>query len=351
VVQPCVFEFQIKEKETGMARQITYRDSGVDIYVGDRLVDYITSAAKTTFGAKGVLAGIGGFNAAFALPAGYTKPVLVSCTDGVGTKLKIAFELKKHDTVGIDLVAMSVNDLICCGAKPLFFLDYFATGKLSLKDAKEAVKGIVRGCVISRCALIGGETAEMPDFYQKGEYDMAGFAVGVVERDKIIDGRNIRPGDKVIGLASSGLHSNGFSLVRKLFKKSEWKRYAKELLCPTRIYADIIMKLISKYNIKGIAHITGGGLVENAPRILPKGTGIRIKKGTWPVPGIFREMQKRSGLPDREMFRTFNMGIGMVLVVPESQAKAALKSAGKYVKAYLIGDVEKGKQAVEFAEC
>jgi len=330
-----------------MARRITYRDSGVDIDAGDRLVDYITGAAKTTFGAKGVLAGIGGFNAAFALPAGYKEPVLVSCTDGVGTKLKIAFELKKHDTVGIDLVAMSVNDLICCGAKPLFFLDYFATGKLSLKDAKEAMRGIVKGCRISRCALIGGETAEMPDFYQKGEYDMAGFAVGVVEREKMIDGRNIKPGDKVIGLASSGLHSNGFSLTRRLFKKSEWKKFKEELLEPTRIYTDIIMRLISKYKIKGIAHITGGGLFENPPRILPKGTGIRIKKGTWPVPGIFKEVQKRSGLPDKEMFRTFNMGIGMVLVVPRSQANLVLKSANRYVKAYIIGEVVKGKQAVE----
>ena len=329
-----------------MAKQITYKDSGVDIDRADRLVDYITRAGKKTY-SSAVLAGIGGFSAAFSIPKGYKNPVLVSCTDGVGTKLKIAFALGKHNTIGIDLVAMSVNDLITCGAKPLFFLDYFATGKLHSIQAREVLKGIIEGCKISNCALIGGETAEMPDFYPPGEYDLSGFAVGVVERSKIIDGRKINPGDAVIGLASSGLHSNGFSLVRKLILQKEWKKFGKVLLKPTKIYTKVMSKLIGKRNIKGIAHITGGGLLENIPRILPSGTGIIIKKGSWQVPPIFKLLQKRGNIPEREMYKTFNMGIGMVLIVPLSQASKILRVANRYEKAYIIGRVVKGKQEVQ----
>lgn len=330
-------------------KQVTYRDSGVDIDKADQLVDYIARAAKRTY-SPGVVAGIGGFSAAFSMPKGYKNPLLVSCTDGVGTKLKIAFALNKHSTVGIDLVAMSINDLVTCGAKPLFFLDYFATGKLNSRQAKEVLKGIIEGCKISNCALIGGETAEMPDFYAPGEYDLSGFAVGIVEKDKIIDGRKIKPGDMVIGLASSGLHSNGFSLVRKLISKKEWKKFEEVLLKPTKIYSNLILKLIEKFSIKGIAHITGGGFLENIPRILPDGTGIIIKKGTWKVHKIFNILQKLGNISDDEMYRTFNMGIGMVLVVPLKLAKNVLKFVNKYENAYIIGEVIKGKPIVKLTE-
>lgn len=326
-------------------KRMTYRDSGVDIDKADRLVDFITRTAKKTY-SPGVLSGIGGFSAAFSIPRGYKNPVLVSCTDGVGTKLKIAFVLNKHDTIGIDLVAMSVNDLITCGAKPLFFLDYFATGKLNSIKEREVLKGIIEGCRVSDCALIGGETAEMPDFYPPGEYDLSGFAVGIVEKNRIIDGRKIKPGDMVIGLASSGLHSNGFSLVRKLISPKEWKKFAKDLLAPTKIYAEVITKLFKKFEIKGIAHITGGGLLENIPRILPAGRAISIKKGTWPVHTIFNLLRKRGNISEQEIYRTFNMGIGMVLVVPAEQADRILKFANKYEETYIIGKVVKGKQEV-----
>jgi len=323
-------------------KRVTYRDSGVDIDRADRLVDYIANTAGKTY-LPGVLAGVGGFSAAFSIPKGYKNPVLISCTDGVGTKLKIAFALNKHSTVGIDLVAMSVNDLITSGAKPLFFLDYFAVGKLDYKQAREVLKGIIEGCKIARCALIGGETAEMPDFYSPKEYDLSGFAVGIVEKKKIIDGRKIKPGDIVIGLASSGLHSNGFTLVRKLLSPEEWKGFGEILLKPTKIYANVILKLIPRFAIKGIAHITGGGLLENIPRILPDGMGIIIKKGTWQAPSIFNLLQKRGNISEHEMYRTFNMGIGMVLIVSPSQARDLLKFANKHEKAYIIGEVIKGK--------
>lgn len=328
-----------------MRKQISYRDSGVDIDKADRLVDYITRTAKKTY-SPGVLSGIGGFSAAFSIPKGYKNPVLVSCTDGVGTKLKIAFALNRHSTVGIDLVAMSVNDLIACGAKPLFFLDYFATGKIDSGQSREVLKGIIEGCRISNCALIGGETAEMPDFYPPGEYDLSGFAVGIVEKDKIIDGRKIKPGDMVIGFASSGLHSNGFSLVRKLIAQKEWRKFEKILLTPTQIYTDIILKLTKKFEIRGIAHITGGGLLENIPRILPAGTSVAIKKKTWPVHRIFSILQERGNIFEKEMYRTFNMGIGMALVVPASQADSILKFTNKYEEAYIVGKVVRGKQEV-----
>jgi len=329
-----------------MKKQITYSDSGVDIDKADKLVDFIGSAVKKTY-SKGVLAGIGGFSAAFQLPKGYKNPLLISCTDGVGTKLKIAFTAKKHSTIGIDLVAMSINDLVTCGAKPLFFLDYFATGKLELKQAKEVIKGIIDGCKMSDCALIGGETAEMPDFYPKGEYDLSGFAVGVVDKDKIINGKNIKNGDVIIGLGSSGLHSNGFSLVRKLIKKNEWKKFSNMLLAPTKIYSRLVLELIKKFNIKGIAHITGGGLPENTPRILPKNVKAVIRKKSWPVPEIYNILKKRGNMSEKEIFRTFNMGIGMVLIVPQSQSQAILKFSNKYHKAYIIGKIEKGNQIVE----
>jgi len=328
-----------------MTKQITYKDSGVDIDKADKLVDYITRAAKKTY-SPNVLAGIGGFSAAFSIPKGYKNPVLVSCTDGVGTKLKIAFALNKHRTIGIDLVAMSVNDLISSGAKPLFFLDYFATGKLNSNQTKDVLKGIIEGCKISGCALIGGETAEMPDFYSPGEYDLSGFAAGIVDRNKIIDGRKIKPGDVVIGLASSGLHSNGFTLVRKLIVQKEWKKFEKVLLKPTKIYTEVISKLIGKWTIKGIAHITGGGLLENIPRVLPDGTGVIIKKERWQVPPIFSLLQNRGNISADEMCRTFNMGIGMVLVVPLSQADKVLRFSNKYERAYIIGEVVKGRREV-----
>jgi len=328
-----------------MTKQITYKDSGVDIDKADKLVDYITRAAKKTY-SPNVLAGIGGFSAAFSIPKGCKNPVLVSCTDGVGTKLKIAFALNKHRTIGIDLVAMSVNDLISSGAKPLFFLDYFATGKLNSNQTKDVLKGIIEGCKISGCALIGGETAEMPDFYSPGEYDLSGFAAGIVDRNKIIDGRKIKPGDVVIGLASSGLHSNGFTLVRKLIVQKEWKKFEKVLLKPTKIYTEVISKLIGKWTIKGIAHITGGGLLENIPRVLPDGTGVIIKKERWQVPPIFSLLQNRGNISADEMCRTFNMGIGMVLVVPLSQADKVLRFSNKYERAYIIGEVVKGRREV-----
>jgi len=328
-----------------MTKQITYKDSGVDIDKADKLVDYITRAAKKTY-SPNVLAGIGGFSAAFSIPKGCKNPVLVSCTDGVGTKLKIAFALNKHRTIGIDLVAMSVNDLISSGAKPLFFLDYFATGKLNSNQTKDVLKGIIEGCKISGCALIGGETAEMPDFYPPGEYDLSGFAVGIVEKNKIIDGRKIKPGDAVIGLLSSGLHSNGFSLVRKLIAQKEWRKFEKVLIEPTKIYTDIILKLIKRFAIKGIAHITGGGLLENIPRVLPDGTGVIIKKERWQVPPIFSLLQNRGNISADEMCRTFNMGIGMVLVVPLSQADKVLRFSNKYERAYIIGEVVKGRREV-----
>lgn len=329
-----------------MKKEITYADSGVDIDKADKLVDFIGRAVKKTY-SKNVLAGIGGFSAAFEFPKGYKNPLLVSCTDGVGTKLKVAFALDRHSTIGIDLVAMSINDLVTCGAKPLFFLDYFATSKLELKQAKEVINGIISGCRMSDCALIGGETAEMPGFYSKGEYDLSGFAVGVVDKNKIINGKRIKSGDIIIGLGSSGLHSNGFSLVRKLIRKNEFKKYSDIILPPTKIYSRLILKLAGKYDIKGIAHITGGGLPENTPRILPKGTKAVIKKGTWPVHKIFSILQKRGNIPEKEIFRTFNMGIGMVLVVPKTQARAILNFAKKYHNAYIIGRIEKGNRVVE----
>jgi phosphoribosylformylglycinamidine cyclo-ligase len=288
----------------------------------------------------------------------YKEPVLVSGTDGVGTKLKIAFALDKHDSVGIDLVAMCVNDIITCGAKPLFFLDYISIGKLSEKVAIELIKGIAEGCKMAGCALLGGETAEMPDFYPEGEYDLAGFTVGIVEKSKIIDGREIKEGDSVIGITSNGLHSNGFSLVRKVLledKKYELKEIltplkrslGRELLQPTRIYVKPVLQLIKKYDILGIAHITGGGMIENIPRILPEGVSVQINKESWPKPPIFSLIQKEEKISDEEMYRTFNMGIGMAIVVPDGEAEKILEEL-RLIKcdSCLIGKVIKGNKQI-----
>jgi len=288
----------------------------------------------------------------------YKEPVLVSSTDGVGTKLKIAFALNKHNTVGIDLVAMSVNDIITCGAKPLFFLDYISIGKLSKKVVVELIKGITEGCKMADCALLGGETAEMPGFYPEGEYDLAGFAVGIVEKSKIIDGGEIREGDLVIGLASNGLHSNGFSLVRKVLlenKKYELdekltvlkRTLGEELLQPTRIYVKPILYLLEKYKVLGIAHITGGGLLENIPRILPEGVSVQINQKSWSNPPIFPLIQKEGEISDEEMYRTFNMGIGMVLIVPQNDASKVINEL-KMIRydSYIIGKVIKGDKQI-----
>jgi phosphoribosylformylglycinamidine cyclo-ligase len=340
---------------------ITYKDAGVDIDAGDLFVQKIKPFVKATMRPE-VLTDIGGFGGLFALKK-YKNPVLVSGTDGVGTKLKIAFLMNRHDTVGIDLVAMCVNDIIVQGAEPLFFLDYFATGRLKPEEHSMVVKGIADGCRQAGCALIGGETAEMPSFYGEDEYDLAGFAVGVVEKKDIVDGSKIRPGDQLIGLASSGLHSNGYSLVRKvLIEKAGYgvgdtltelggPTLGEVLLTPTRIYAKTVMALLKDYDVKGMAHITGGGITENTPRVLPKGVQALVRKGAWEVPPIFRLLRKKAGADDPEMYRTFNMGIGMILVVPKKQAEAVLKKAAKLgEKAYHIGEIVKGKSGVKYEE-
>lgn len=342
--------------------KLTYKTSGVDIKKGSRLVDIIKPMLHTTF-SRGVLGDIGLFSAFFRIDVlKYKQPVLVSSTDGVGTKLKIAFMLDKHDTVGIDLTAMCVNDILTSGARPLFLLDYLATGRLSTKQSVDIIKGIVQGCKTAGCSLVGGETAEMPGFYKKGEYDLSGFAVGIVERKDIINGSKIRDGDLLIGLSSNGLHSNGYSLVRKLFfeiKGYSPKRRLKgldctigeELLRPTRIYVRSILKTLQAHRIKGIAHITGGGITENLPRILPSGKGLRanIKKGSWPVHNIFKIIQKMGNVSEAEMFRTFNMGIGLILVVDKKDAQGTIKSLNRLgEKAFLIGNIEKGKGGVRY---
>jgi len=336
----------------------TYKDAGVDIEAGYEVVKLIRQHVKRTFRPE-VLTDIGGFGGLFSLNKDkYKEPVLVSGTDGVGTKLKVAFLMDKHDTVGIDCVAMCVNDVVCSGAEPLFFLDYIAVGKNCPERVAEIVKGISDGCIQAGCALIGGETAEMPGFYPEDEYDVAGFAVGVVERDRIIDGRDIKAGDKLIGLASSGLHSNGFSLVRKLFNLNNEKlneyveslnsSLGEELIKPTRIYVKTILDLIEKYRVKGISHITGGGFYENIPRMIPDGLRARIEKGSWPVLPIFNIIKDIGNIEEKEMFNTFNMGIGMVLAVDESIAGDVVSYLNRENKqAYIIGEVVEGLHGVE----
>lgn len=311
---------------------LSYRDAGVDIDAGDALVDRIKPWAKRTMRPE-VMGGIGGFGALMGLPARYKNPVLVSGTDGVGTKLKLAFMLNRHDTVGIDLVGMSVNDILVQGAEPLFFLDYFACGKLDVDVAEQVIKGIAVGCEQSGCALIGGETAEMPGMYPMGEYDLAGFAVGVVEREAIINGNTICPGDVVLGLASSGPHSNGYSLIRKIIEVNKLdlnadfggRTLADALMTPTRIYVKPLLALIASLPVKGMAHITGGGLTGNVPRILADNLTAVIDSHQWEMPAIFRWMQHHGGLADAEMHRTFNCGIGMVVIVAAEHAEAAIQ--------------------------
>ena len=321
-----------------MSKGLSYRDAGVDIEAGDSLVEAIKPFARRTLRPE-VLAGIGGFGALCEIPKNYREPVLVSSTDGVGTKLKLAFALGRHDTVGIDLVAMSVNDVLVQGAEPLFFLDYFACGKLDGGVAAAVVKGVARGCEIAGCALIGGETAELPGMYPEGEYDLAGFCVGVVEKTRIIDGRAIAPGDTLLGLASSGPHSNGFSLIRRILERG---KPPFDPLEPTRIYVKPVLRLLEALPVKGLAHITGGGLVGNVPRILPPGTRAAIRKSAWPRPEAFVWLQRTGAVTEDEMWRVFNCGIGMVIVVARDQASDArsiLEREGERV--YEIGAIEK----------
>jgi phosphoribosylformylglycinamidine cyclo-ligase len=324
-----------------MSKGLSYRGAGVDVDAGDALVEAIKPFAKRTLRPE-VLGAIGGFGALCEIPKKYRHPVLVSGTDGVGTKLKLAFELDQHDTVGIDLVAMSVNDVLVQGAEPLFFLDYFACGKLDLKVSKDVIKGIAAGCERAGCALIGGETAEMPGFYAEGEYDLAGFCVGVVEKERIIDGRSIKPGDALLGLASSGPHSNGFSLIRKILEREKPKSMA-ALMEPTRIYVKPVLKLLESVPVKGLAHITGGGITGNVPRVLPPNLSARIRSNSWPRPEIFQWLQRVGNVAESEMHGVFNCGIGMVLVVDPADAKRAadhLRASGETV--YEIGAIEKG---------
>jgi len=333
---------------------LSYKDAGVDIEAGDALVERIKPLAKKTM-REGVLAGIGGFGALFEVPKRYTEPVLVSGTDGVGTKLKLAFEWNMHDTVGIDLVGMSVNDVLVQGAEPLFFLDYFACGKLDVDTAAAVVGGIAKGCELSGCALIGGETAEMPGMYPAGEYDLAGFCVGAIEKSKILTGSEVQAGDVVLGLASAGVHSNGFSLVRKCIARAEaagtvpatldGKPFKAAIMEPTRLYVKNVLAALAAHptangGIKALAHITGGGLLENIPRVLPDGLAAHLQKGSWPQTELFAWLQATAGIDDIEMNRTFNNGIGMVVVVSTGQADAVaatLRASGETV--HTIGTI------------
>ncbi|MBI5921552.1 MAG: phosphoribosylformylglycinamidine cyclo-ligase [Betaproteobacteria bacterium] len=330
------------------ASSLTYSAAGVDIEAGDALVERIKPFAKRTMRPE-VLAGIGGFGALFEISKKYREPVLVSGTDGVGTKLKLAFQYQRHDSVGQDLVAMSVNDILVQGAEPLFFLDYFACGKLAVDTAATVIQGIAKGCELAGCALIGGETAEMPGMYPEGEYDLAGFAVGVVEKTRIIDGRSIAAGDTVLGLASSGAHSNGYSLIRKIVERSRpdvtadfhGRPLLDVLMAPTRIYVKPLLALMQALPVKGMAHITGGGLTENVPRILPEHLCARLERSKWPLPPLFQWLQAEGQVAAAEMHRVFNCGIGMAVIVAaehERQAVQLLHAAGETV--YAIGRIE-----------
>lgn len=337
-------------------KKISYKDAGVDIEKGDSFVQAIKPMVESTF-RPDVVTGLGGFAGCVSLSLErYKKPILVSSTDGVGTKLKIAFMMDRHDTIGIDLVAMCVNDIVLTGAKPLFLLDYLATSQLDPARGKAVVEGIVKGCLEAECSLIGGETAEMPGFYKKGEYDLAGFAVGIVENAELIDGTRVTVGDKVIGIASSGLHSNGFSLVRKVLldhHKMNLKKQVEEigeilgeeLLRPTRIYVKTVLNLVRDFSMGGIAHITGGGITENIPRVIPKGCRANIHRGTWDVPLIFPFLKERGKISEEEMFRTFNNGIGMILIVKPKDLEdilGRLRSLGE--KAFAIGEIERANK-------
>jgi len=340
-------------------KSLTYKDAGVDIDATNRLVERIKSIAKTSFRSE-VLTDIGGFSGLFSLDTQkYKKPVLTASTDGVGTKLKIAFMANIHDTIGIDLVAMSVNDILVQGAEPLFFLDYVSTSAVDPKTLESVISGINEGCKEAGCALIGGEIAEMPSFYKEGEYDLAGFAVGVVDQDKIIDGLKIKKGDKLVGLSSSGLHSNGYSLARTIvFEQLNFdlntkleelgRNLGEELLEPTKIYVKPVLKIIAEFNIHGISHITGGGLTENISRILPSNCQAAIHKGSWEILPIFTLIQEKGNISEAEMLRTFNNGIGMVLIVPQEEAKDIIsRLQGMQLKSYVIGEIVKRKEEEE----
>lgn len=338
-----------------------YKAAGVDVEAGYESVRLIKDDVKRT-AIEGVLGGIGGFGGLFEIGKGYENPVLVSGTDGVGTKLKIAFLMDKHDTIGQDCVAMCVNDVACSGAKPIFFLDYLAVGKNVPEKIASIVKGVADGCVKADCALVGGETAEMPGFYPEDEYDLAGFSVGIVEKSKITDGDRAKAGNKLIGIASSGIHSNGYSLVRKLFDlngesaKDNLNEYSDKLgmkvgealLTPTRIYVKPLLKLIDEVGINTVSHITGGGFIENVPRMLPDGLKAVIHKGTWDILPIFDVLQEKGNIPEMDMYNTFNMGIGMIVAVDADKADAAVKcleEAGE--RAYIIGELAEGEKGVE----
>ncbi|WP_444888345.1 phosphoribosylformylglycinamidine cyclo-ligase [Microbulbifer sp. JMSA008] len=339
---------------------LSYKDAGVDIDAGNALVERIKHVAKRTSRPE-VMGGLGGFGALCQLPSGYKEPVLVSGTDGVGTKLRLAMDLGIHDTIGIDLVAMCVNDLVVAGAEPLFFLDYYATGKLNVDIAAEVVSGIGKGCELAGCALVGGETAEMPGMYEGDDYDLAGFCTGVVEKSEIIDGKKVKSGDVLIGLASSGPHSNGYSLIRKVLEVSDAdlqqecgsETLAKALMAPTRIYVKNLLQLMKSVQVNALSHITGGGLLENLPRVLPEGCLARVDVTSWEMPEVFRWLQQAGNIDAREMYRTFNCGVGMVICVPAEQADQALqtlKQAGE--DAFVVGKIEDavaGADAVELA--
>ena len=340
-----------------MSKQsLSYKDAGVDINAGNALVERIKPEVKRTTRAE-VIGGLGGFGALCAIPSKYKEPILVSGTDGVGTKLRLAIDLKKHDTIGIDLVAMCVNDLVVQGAEPLFFLDYYATGKLDVDVAADVVKGIADGCVQSGCALVGGETAEMPGMYHAGDYDLAGFCVGVVEKSEIIDGSRVKNGDALIALGSSGPHSNGYSLVRKVIDIAgvnpatellDNKPLSEHVLAPTKIYVKSVLALIKQADVHAIAHLTGGGFWENIPRVLPKNTKAVIDEKSWKWPSVFNWLQEKGNIDTYEMYRTFNCGVGMVIALPQEQVETALailKQAGE--NAWLIGHIEHAEDGAE----
>lgn len=334
------------------SKNLSYKDAGVDIEAGNTLVERIKPLAKKT-AREGQLAGLGGFGGLFQIPPGqYQEPVLVSGTDGVGTKLKLAADMNKHDTIGIDLVAMCVNDIIVVGAEPLFFLDYYATGHLDVEQATDVISGIAEGCIQAGAALNGGETAEMPGMYSGEDYDLAGFCVGVVEKSKMLDPSNVQVGDKLLGIASTGPHSNGYSLVRKVLEVSgasldmafDGTTLGDALLAPTQIYVKSLLKLMNEVDIHALAHITGGGLTENLPRVLPEHSVGEIAPDSWPRPEVFNWLQEQGGINDAEMLRTFNCGVGMVVVLPESQVESAKVSlASEGLDSWLIGDIVKGE--------
>ena len=332
-----------------MPKRLTYRDAGVDIAEGDEFVRRIRPMIEATR-RPGLIGTIGAFSGLFRVPTqGMKEPILVASTDGVGTKLLVANAVGKHDTVGIDLVAMCVNDIITCGAEPLFFLDYFATGKLDNREASEVVLGIAKGCKQAGCAILGGETAEMPGLYAPGHYDLAGFCVGVVDRERLIDVKQVEVGDAVLGLASNGIHSNGLSLARKAFSKAELRgRWGRTLLKPTRIYVKPVLALHRAKLLRGVANITGGGFFDNIPRCLPRGRAVHIDRKAWRVPQIFREIQRRGEVEDAEMFHTFNMGIGMVAVVGRDDVSKAQRILSRHrLKSAVIGEVIRGQGEVK----